>query len=32
MIWSLFWFMLIPVKIWIAWHVLVLIYRAWLGI
>mgnify|MGYP004454120603 CR=1 FL=1 len=32
MIYSLFWLLVIPIKIWIAWHVLVLVYRIWLGL
>jgi len=32
MIWSLFWLFLIPIKIWIAWHVLALVYQTWLGL
>jgi len=32
MIWGLFWLFMIPIKIWIAWQILVLVYRMWLGI
>ena len=32
MIWAVFWFFLIPIKIWIAFTVLMWIYRTWLGI
>ena len=32
MVWGLFWLLVIPIKIWIAFHVLVWVYRAWLGL
>ena len=32
MIYSLFWLFLIPIKIWILWHILVYVYGMWLGL
>ena len=32
MIYSLFWLLIIPIKIWIAWHILVLVYGMWFGL
>jgi hypothetical protein len=31
MIWTLFWLLVIPIKIWIAFHVLLWVYSVWLG-
>jgi len=31
MIWSLFWLLIIPIKVWIAFHILFWVYKAWLG-
>jgi len=32
MIWALFWFLLIPIKFWIAFQILLWVYKMWLGI
>ena len=32
MVWGLFWLLVIPIKIWIAFQVLLWVYRIWFGI
>jgi hypothetical protein len=32
MVWGLFWLLVIPIKIWIAFQVLVWVYRIWFGV
>jgi len=31
MIWALFWFLVIPIKVWIAFQILMWVYGMWLG-
>ena len=31
MIWSLFWLLVIPIKVWIAFQILIWVYTTWLG-
>ena len=32
MVWGLFWLLVIPIKIWIAFQILLWVYKMWLGV
>ena len=31
-VWSLFWLLIVPIKVWIAFHILIWVYKLFFGI